>query len=412
MSKVAEKASVRIGVAIDGLRDADAHLLTILRRQGPMTRAALVAESGLSRSTIVDRLGVLLDRRLIERVGNAASTGGRPADMFGLSPDGGVVVVADVRATSVRTAALDLSCRVIADEHRPLDVPPSSTAEIFAGVLPAIDDMVHRMDAAAHALYGIGIGIPSHLFELSTSAVERSGSADDGTAAALCTWLSDRFGCPAIVDDRVNAMAVGERVLANEKSDLIFIDVDATLGAGVISGGVVYRGASGAAGDIGHIYLASYGDLPCACGQFGCANVAASAAAACAMLGGGVGGDLGIDDLLARARRADANAADAIRRAGRALGEVVAILVSCFDPRSVVLGGRLSAAAAPLLAGVRETLYRRGASRSSRDLRIGVSADRDGVGLLGLAELSLDTALRADRGVLNLTSRSGDPEIN
>lgn len=399
MGDAVEEARPRPAAGLDGLSDADAHLLTLLRRQGQMTRAALVAESGLGRSTVVGRLSVLLDRRLIERVGTAASTGGRPADRFGLSRDGGVVVVADVSATSVRAAALDLSGRVIADEQHPLAVPASSIAELFAVVSPAIAAVVDRMDAEGRALYGVGLGIPGRLFDLGDSASGQVGYDEDGTAAALGAWLADRFGCAVVVDDRVNAMAVGERALASEKRDLIFIDVDDVLGAGVISGGVVCRGASGGAGDVGHIYLAGYGDLRCACGQFGCANAVASGSAACAALSRRLGVDLEIEDLLALASRADADAADVIRAAGRALGEIVAVLVSCLDPRSVVLGGRLSAAAAPLLAGVREAVYRRGASRSSRDPRIDVSADRARVGLLGLAELSLEGALHSDAGV-------------
>ena len=80
-----------------------------------------------------------------------------------------------------------------------------------------------------------------------------------------------------LVDNDVNIMALGERELAWPEVDhLIFVKVATGIGSGVISGGILQRGAQGTAGDIGHVHVARGADVPCQCGNRGCLEALAS----------------------------------------------------------------------------------------------------------------------------------------
>src|SRR5258707_951964 len=82
-----------------------------------------------------------------------------------------------------------------------------------------------------------------------------------------------------LVDNDVNTMALGEYTHRQASRHLLYVKVGTGIGCGVVSDGVLHRGASGAAGDIGHIQLPGHEDVLCHCGNTGCVEAVASGAA-------------------------------------------------------------------------------------------------------------------------------------
>src|SRR4051812_29262829 len=91
-------------------------LFQLLRDGTPRTRSELAQLSSLARSTITARIDALLSSGLLEPVGEAASTGGRPPTRFGLNRGSRVVLAIDLGASHMSVAVTDLSGRVL-DEH-------------------------------------------------------------------------------------------------------------------------------------------------------------------------------------------------------------------------------------------------------------------------------------------------------
>src|SRR2546421_619452 len=83
--------------------------------------------------------------------------------------------------------------------------------------------------------------------------------------------LMRELGCPVLVDNDVNVMALGEKQsgVAKNSDDFLFVKIGTGVGCGILVGGEVYRGANGSAGDIGHIQVDEDGP-PCSCGNLGC----------------------------------------------------------------------------------------------------------------------------------------------
>src|SRR5690606_22451990 len=144
------------------------------------------------------------------------------------------------------------------------------------------------------------------------------------------------FDVPALVDNDVNILALGEHATRADVDDLLFIKVSTGIGAGIIAGGALQRGARGSAGDIGHV------QVPHGNGEDDL-EATASGPAIARSLSAATGEDIDPSNVAERIRVGDPTAIDAAREAGRAIGEVTATCVSILNPSTVVVGGRLGA---------------------------------------------------------------------
>ena len=173
----------------------------------------------------------------------------------------------------------------------------------------------------------------------------------------------------------------------------MFVKVATGIGCGIISDGALRRGANGAAGDLGHVQVPGDVAAVCRCGNVGCLEAVASGAAVARALS-----EVGIDagssrDVVALARAGSTEAIGLIRDAGRTIGEVLASAVSLLNPSIIVIGGSLAEAGDPLLAGVREVVYRRSLPLATADLRIVASSSGVRAGIVGAAVLAIEHAL-------------------
>jgi predicted NBD/HSP70 family sugar kinase len=221
-------------------------------------------------------------------------------------------------------------------------------------------------------------------------------------------YFRERYGATVLVDNDVNAMAVGEqRVCYPDVDHLAFLKVGTGVGCGIITGGQVLRGAQGAAGDIGHtrVTVPDVAEEPvCLCGNTGCVEAYASGWALSRDLQAAGRAVEDIDDVVALIRTGDPVAARLARRAGRILGEAVAEAVSVLNPAVVVIGGQLAHAEEQLLAGIREVVYQRCLPLATRSLQLVRSQLDLRAGVLGLALLLTD-AILAPRQMESLQGR-------
>ena len=208
-------------------------------------------------------------------------------------------------------------------------------------------------------------------------------------AYPISEHLGDALRVPVLVSNDADAAALGEQRQAHPDSrSLCFLKVSSGIGTGIVLGGQVYRGTDGGAGDIGHVKIAGYDHLVCQCGAHGClAAVASGRAVARSLSALGKPATSG-SDVGKYLADGDADAGRLTQQAGRVIGEVVATIVSLLNPGEVVIGGML--ASAPLLAGVRETLYPRSLPRATRHLTVSQSTLGERAATVGLAALVVD----------------------
>jgi predicted NBD/HSP70 family sugar kinase len=215
--------------------------------------------------------------------------------------------------------------------------------------------------------------------------------------------LTDLLGVECVlVDNDVNVMALGEHALVYPTVDnLLFVKVGTGIGAGSISGGVLLRGAEGAAGDIGHVAILDTTDIACRCGNTGCLEAVAGGWALIRDSRA-----LGLDvesnsDLVALVRAGNPEASRMMRAAGRHIGMILAACVSMLNPSVIVIGGKLAESGEHLLAGIREAVYGRSLPLATRNLRIVTSRETGSAAVLGAATMVIDHVL-SDGGLANL----------
>ncbi|MEU5879512.1 ROK family transcriptional regulator [Spirillospora sp. NPDC047279] len=344
-------------------------VLRLIREEGVDTRADLVRLTGLSRPAVALRVNDLIARGLVVERADGPSTGGRPPARLVFNAAGGAVLVANLGKSRGQAAVCDLAGQVLVQAEAEPDLPR---------LLDQWADLLVKAGTDPAAVRGAGIGVPG--------PVEFATAEWDGVP--IRPAVLDRFGVPAFLDNDVNIAALGEhRAAYPDLDDLLFVKVSTGIGAGLVTGGRIQRGALGAAGEIGHIPVRG-ADAACRCGNVGCVEAVAGGAALLARSGAS---DLAA--FAALARDGDPAAVALVRDAGRRIGEVIAAAVNLLNPAVVVLGGDLTGAYEHLIAGVREVVYQRSTALATRRLRIEPSRLGDQAGLTGCAALVLADVL-------------------
>ena len=209
--------------------------------------------------------------------------------------------------------------------------------------------------------------------------------------------LSNALGVPALVDNDVNVMALGEHHdFWSDVEDLLFVKVATGIGAGVIVGGRVHRGAQGIAGDIGHIWVPEADGVECRCGSTGCLEAVAAGPAIASKLRGRGANVHSTADVTAAVLRGDIDAVREVREAGRIIGRVLTTCVSLINPAVIALGGPIANAGDHLLAGAREIIYTRATPLAASNLQIVRSRGKEDAAVSGASAMAIQHVLSVD----------------
>lgn len=370
--------------------------LSLLRRKGGMTRSEIVVETGLSRSAVNLRIDALLDARLITGSAREAGAKGRPAEVFSFNSGRGKLLAADVGATKFRAGLCNMGGDVESEIERPSDVTAGPEV-LLSSILECFESFLADTGTDAEEIVGIGLSLPA--------PVKRgAGMSVNPPIMPLWNrfdvpaWFRQRFACPVFLEKDANAMAYGEARFSHpEADDLLLVKIGTGIGSGLIRGGLLYRGADGGAGDLGHIPMSLPGDDEgplCKCGNSGCLEARAGGWAILRDLQDSGAPVKTQDDLVAALASGDPTAVQLARRAGQVIGTAVATAVNLLNPRVVVLAGHLVAVGGDhLLPAIRERVYSRSLPLATADLTIVASELHPREGLVGLAHLVSDGIL-------------------
>ncbi|WP_407643183.1 ROK family transcriptional regulator [Cryobacterium tepidiphilum] len=381
---------ISLGNALGSTGASD--LFQILRDGRPRTRTELANLTGLARSTIALRIDALTELGLVGPAGDAPSTGGRPSSQFALATDTKVVLAVDIGASHIRLAVSDLSGRPLLEDATDMEVSAGPEA-VLNWVIDAGDALLTAAGRSLADLLAIGVGLPGPV-EHGSGRPINPPIMPGWDRFDVPGWLQAHFDVPVLVDNDVNIMALGERELAWPDVDhLVFIKVATGIGSGVISGGMLQRGAQGIAGDIGHVQVSRGLDVPCHCGNRGCLEALASGPALAKALRARSIDAHGSQDVVDLVKHGNLEAIQAVRQAGRDLGEVLTACVSLINPSVIVIGGSMAQAGEHLIAGVREVVYTRSMPLATQHLQITQSSAGVNAAVLGASILAIYHAL-------------------
>lgn len=377
----------------EGARSAG-ELFSLIRSGQATTRADLARLTGLAGSTVSSRVDALLELGyLVERQGSGAGRGRRPRTLA-VRTDRGVFGVADLGQHHAVVGVVELDGALAHQATLPLCIE-DGPAKVVPWVAQAIRDVVADVRGASEALVGVAVGLPGPV-DNATQRLVSPARMPGWNGVNVQAMLEELTGLLALVENDANLMAVGEHsLLGGDIEHLIFVKLGTGIGCGVIASGSLYRGERGAAGDISHLRVAGVPDVICSCGRSGCLEALASGAAIVRELRtAGVEIDSAAQ-ILELIDRSEPTVARILRSAGRATGEVLAGLISFFNPQALVLGGVLSQAE-PFVATLRATLYDRCLPMTMDDLVVTSSKAGSSAGVLGAGRLLLEHVFHSD----------------
>jgi predicted NBD/HSP70 family sugar kinase len=363
-------------------------VLELIRRGQATTRGDVLDVTGLSRMTVAQRIDALLAAGLIVEGGTKAATGGRRPRSLEFNVEHSQVVTATVDTTHTRTAVTDLSGRILADDR--IDVAVASgPSRTLDAIVDSATRLLRQAGVEPKGLSGLGISVPGPV-DPGTGRPSQPPIMPGWDAYPISEHLQAAFpDLPILTANDADAAAMGEQATSYpDASALYLVKVSTGIGSGIVIDGRTYRGTDGGAGDIGHARLGSHPDALCQCGAHGClAAVASGRAVAEALTRQGVPAASGRDvgELLAAGH---VDAARLTQEAGRLIGEVMATVVCVLNPGVVLIGGAM--ASAPLLAGIRETLYRLSLPRATRHMTLQLGTLGEDAAIVGLTRLVVD----------------------
>lgn len=386
--------------SLGSLRESNRErVIRALQELGVASRADIARHTGLSRSTVsslvadLERTGLIRDR---EGDGRAAPGGGRPPSLIALDPSAGLAVGIDLGKRHLAVAVADLSHEVLAERRR--EMPDEYGAE--EGIELAaelVDDMLDESGAEPERIVGVGMGVPG--------PIHRSGTV--GSAAILPGWvgvrvaerMSERLGQPVRVENDANLGALAEFMWGAGRGaePLLYLKCATGIGAGIVIGGRLFKGAGGTAGEIGHTTVDETGDI-CRCGNRGCLETYASAQAIAGLVTRSLGEQVGPDEAVERARDGDPACRRALVDAGRHIGLAVADICNLVNPERIVVGGSMGDTGDLLLDPLRESVRLRAIPSAAEDVEIVPASLGERAELLGAIALVLRESVPAGIG--------------
>lgn len=310
------------------------------------------------------------------------------------------VLAADLGGTNLRTSAVSRDGSVL---HR-RQVPTPRGAEAKEVVNAIVDEAELCISKLGRRPVAFGLAAAA-LVDASGTRVLSSPNLPQLNGLSLAEKISDRLGIAVALENDATAAAIGEHWLGASKD--VDISICVTLGTGVGGGLIIdgrpFRGATGTAGEVGHICVEPDG-VGCGCGSHGCLEQYASATAMVRMakeIAAGVPGselstrsDFTALDVYNAGLEGDRAALQTFERVGRYLGIAFAGLVNVLNPHMIVIGGGGAGAWDLFIDHVRDEMSGHAFEHPAKTVKLARSELGNRAGFLGASKVAFDLADR------------------
>jgi predicted NBD/HSP70 family sugar kinase len=312
-------------------------MLNLVRKHQPISRADLVRQSGLQRSTV----SVITEQLIVEGWLREGAVGllprGRRPTFLHLNENRAGIFGINIQPQTTDIGLANLSGHFLAQETI---ATPRTSAMFVTKFTSYVHDLMKLHPMMAYE--GIGVSLPGRV-DLSSHKFIFAPNLG-WHAADLKGQLENATGLPVSMENAANACALSEFWFGKHAEgvrNLVVITVSEGIGAGMILNGQLVRGVSGLAGEFGHVTIDEDGPQ-CGCGNKGCWEVFASNSAAIRYYNEATRGRHPVKtfaEILARAQQADPAATKSLERMARYLGKGIAMLVMGLAPDVIVVVG-------------------------------------------------------------------------
>lgn len=313
-------------------------VINAIHRKGPISRNQLASDLGLESSTITLITRYLMEAHIIEEVGIGDSTGGRRPIFLDLNPNYGASIGVYVESVCAHLGLVDLKGRLLRRERVSFS-RGSGSEDVISAMRKSIDKLAKGVN-----LLGIGIGISG--FTDSQNEMLFYSPILGWRNVNLSRPLEREYGVPVFVENDINTFVLAELWYGagNRFRNFICVTIGEGIGAGIVIDGRLYEGATGGAGEVGHMCIDLNGPR-CRCGEKGCLEVFASnsfllkRAQEAFLKGQGTFKKVTIEALQDAANKGDEVAREIFTEMSKNLGIGLKNVVNLFNPEAIILSG-------------------------------------------------------------------------
>ncbi|HET8781276.1 MAG TPA: ROK family protein [Pyrinomonadaceae bacterium] len=308
----------------------------------------------------------------------------------------GLVFAVDLGGTHLRIGLVDDAGKI--HKQLKLQTPKDDSPGALVDALAAAADEWRRADVGP--IVAASVMVPGAV-DTAQAVVLSAPNLPSLINFGLKAVLQDRLGLPVVLENDANAAAMGEMWLGAARGcrDVVSVTLGTGVGGGIVLNGRVWRGAHGAAGEIGHTTVDPFSGLKCKCGNTGCLELFASATAIVRMARESLAqfpqATLSSEDLTAEkvfdaGRAGDELALSVFKRAGKYLGIGLASLMSVIDPEIIVINGGVVNGWDLFAPDMYHEVSERAFYATAQQVKIARAECGDNAGLLGAARLAFD----------------------
>lgn len=324
-------------------------ILDLIRVNKAVSRAELSQITGLSPTAIGVITSSLIDEGYIHETGIGESKGGRRPVLFELRPESFYSIGVDLDFNYISIVLIDISGTIIYEHSLEME-KPIRVNSVVKTLRKEIESCLQAFSITPKNLLGIGVSVP--------------GMVDNDTHEIVFApnfgWknvdieneLKEFFSVPVYVENEAMSSAICENWIGScqDASNFVCINIKTGIGAGIFTGGKLYRGTGGSAGEVGHIVVDEAGQR-CSCGNYGCLETMASIGRivenAKKLVRQGVVSslnslnnidDISIENIVEAARCGDEAARNILLESARYIGIAISNIVNTLNPSRIVIG--------------------------------------------------------------------------
>jgi len=332
-------------------------VLQIIKQNAPISRANIATKTGLNKGTVSSLVNELIKEDIIYESGLGQSSGGRRPFMLLFNKSAGYTIGIDLGVDYILGILTDLKGDVFHQEFLQLECLEFEFVHIK--LTNIIETLISHAPDSTYGIVGIGIGVPG--------TITKNGEI---ILAPNLNWkniqlkqiLKKQFKVPIIIENEANAGAYGEKKSGAgiESDHIIYVSISIGIGVGMFLNGKLYRGYNGFAGELGHMTIHSNGKK-CMCGRKGCWELYASEKALKDYIKNVPLYDnineYSLEDVIRKTKEGNDLAKQSFDYVGKNLSIGLDNIINIFNPKQIVIGGRIAIAKQWLERSIKKHLF-------------------------------------------------------
>lgn len=288
----------------------------------------------------------------------------------------------DMGATHVRIGVADEMAHIIGYKKRKFQEEKSAKDEVILNIINLIEEVCTKNNGNKYVIKGIGIALAA-TFDRENGTIIKWPNNKKWNGLRLLEMLKGYYHVPIVLEDDANAAAIGENIAGAGVGykNLIYITVSTGIGCGIILNNRLFTGATGWAGELGHIKVTN-DKIVCTCGAEGCLQAVASGPAILKRYIKHTGvfePDLTLEQVAKRAIKGDANAIEVFDIAGTYIGRSIANIAMVLDVPLFILGGGVLKAEKYIVDPIQRAAMESLKNKKKIEIIVSENSDRNGV---------------------------------